>query len=289
MNVEVPEREPDRRPLDGVVVADFSRVLAGPYATMLLADMGATVIGYGASQAQVDEAVDRLTKAVIRSEAAFLEHLAKPEAEAIETAFSRAKGAKKPVIIADTQDNPGAGGSSITTGFLKAMIERDARNTLMALYCEPAIAEAAHKAGVGKTIEITFAAEGTGPGEVPLTTKAEVIAVSDGRFTGTGPMVGGQPINMGPSCWLRINGIDLVVGTVRQQPHCVAVCTHLGVDITGFDVIALKSSVHFRADWQPYADSVVVGASPGSALDDTGTIPFEKLRPDVRRRPMSNQ
>ena len=31
-------------PLEGVVVADFSRVLAGPYATMLLGDLGATVI-----------------------------------------------------------------------------------------------------------------------------------------------------------------------------------------------------------------------------------------------------
>jgi crotonobetainyl-CoA:carnitine CoA-transferase CaiB-like acyl-CoA transferase len=31
-------------PLAGVLVADFSRILAGPYATMLLADLGATVI-----------------------------------------------------------------------------------------------------------------------------------------------------------------------------------------------------------------------------------------------------
>ena len=31
-------------PLDGVLVADFSRILAGPYASMLMADMGADVV-----------------------------------------------------------------------------------------------------------------------------------------------------------------------------------------------------------------------------------------------------
>ncbi|MGY3567760.1 CaiB/BaiF CoA transferase family protein [Sinomonas sp. RB5] len=40
-------------PLAGLVVADFSRVLAGPYCTMLLADMGATVLkveGHGGDE-----------------------------------------------------------------------------------------------------------------------------------------------------------------------------------------------------------------------------------------------
>ncbi|MCV2490626.1 CoA transferase [Geodermatophilus sp. YIM 151500] len=40
----LPGAAPGRGPLAGLLVADFSRILAGPYATMLLADLGAEVV-----------------------------------------------------------------------------------------------------------------------------------------------------------------------------------------------------------------------------------------------------
>jgi crotonobetainyl-CoA:carnitine CoA-transferase CaiB-like acyl-CoA transferase len=53
MDIDVPEQNNEKNmqgtdqrpgPLDGLLIADFSRVLAGPYCTMLLGDLGATVI-----------------------------------------------------------------------------------------------------------------------------------------------------------------------------------------------------------------------------------------------------
>jgi microcystin degradation protein MlrC len=253
-----------------------------------IADCGPSLWGYGDDAQTTQNAVDELYRHLLAAEQAFLQHAAIPAEEAVTRAIARAQGARRPVIIADTQDNPGGGGSGSTTGLLRELVRQRAQGAMVAILHEPQVAAAAHEAGIGASIEATLGAYVEGPGQEPYSGRFEVIALSDGRFMGTGPMVGGQWVTMGPTAVLRHQGIDILVATVRQQPFSQATFTHLGIDPTTRPILALKSSVHFRNHFQEIAEEVIVAASAGALTDDTGLVPFEKLRPGVRRRPMSN-
>jgi microcystin degradation protein MlrC len=50
-------------------------------------------------------------------------------------------------------------------------------------------------------------------------------------------------------------------------------------------ILAVKSSVHFRADFGPKAKEVLVVESPGPNIADLTKLPFRRLRANVRRMP----
>jgi microcystin degradation protein MlrC len=47
----------------------------------------------------------------------------------------------------------------------------------------------------------------------------------------------------------------------------------------------LKSSVHFRADFAPIAEQIIVGIAPGPVVADPAILNFRYVRANVRRRP----
>jgi microcystin degradation protein MlrC len=247
-------------------------------------ECGMSVVGYGEDAGPTRAAVDELAQAVVDAEPSFALELLAPD-EAVQRAMARgAPGA--PVVLADTQDNPGAGGNGDTTGLLAALLRQRAQDAVLGMLIDPGSAKRAHEAGQGATIEFELGEISGVPGHVPLRGRFTVERLGDGQFTCTGPMFRGFRMTLGPMALLRQDGVRVVLASRKCQAADQEMFRHLGVEPARQRVVALKSSVHFRADFQPIAREVLVVRSPGPALADPADFPWTRLRPGLRLRPL---
>lgn len=249
-----------------------------------VAECGPAVFAYGHDAAAVTRAVDALSDRVAAAESGFaLEIYSIPAALREATRTPHLRG--RPVILADTQDNPGGGGTADTTSLLKALIENRSRRVLAGIVCDAVAAARAHAAGIGSHVDLLLGARSGTPGETPIQARFEVVALGDGRFTATGPFYLGARMNLGPMALLRLGDVHIAVASRKQQAADQAMFRHLGVEPRDFSILVLKSSVHFRADFGPMASRVLVVDAPGPNTADPGKLPFTKLRAGMRLTP----
>jgi microcystin degradation protein MlrC len=122
----------------------------------------------------------------------------------------------------------------------------------------------------------------------PVVGDWRVERLGHGRFTATGPFYGGNRMDLGPMAALRsiaTPGLSVLVATRRVQAADQAMLRHLGVEPAAQRILALKSSVHFRADFGPLAREVLIVEAPGLVTADPARLPFRRLRPGLRRAP----
>ena len=98
-------------------------------------ECGPVVWAYGTDAAAVERVTEALYQRVLELEPQWSPDFLAP-ADAVKRAQALAAGASRPVVIADTQDNPGAGGDANTTGMLRALVEADAQNAALGLLCD---------------------------------------------------------------------------------------------------------------------------------------------------------
>jgi len=82
-------------------------------------ECGPALVVYGLDRDAAEAAADRIAAAIRDREAEFAGKLYTPD-EAVIEALRLSRGATGPVILADVQDNPGAGGTSDTVGILRS-------------------------------------------------------------------------------------------------------------------------------------------------------------------------
>ena len=188
----------------------------------------------------------------------------------------------RPAVLADVQDNAGGGWTSDTTWLLRALIEADAKAAIGMMFDASSAAQAA-RAGVGAVVEFELGGRLTGE-DTPLRQAFEVVALADGPFRLSGPMAGGAVANLGQMARLRHGQVEVVVVSERTQCHDLEFFRRVGIEPSQMDIVAVKSTNHYRAAFEPIAGTIIEVGCPGACIMDPATLAYRRLRPGVRLR-----
>jgi microcystin degradation protein MlrC len=244
-------------------------------------DAGPTVFAYDPDPARAEAAADALAHALLDAEPRFDARLL-PAAEAV----AQALALPAPVVIADVQDNPGAGGTGDTTGLMRALLDARASDAILSMLFDPEAAKAAHAAGVGTTLTLDLGGH-LGAYSAPLRHPVSVEALHDGPFPMTGPFYGGQTADLGPIARLHLQGTGLrvVVGSRRAQNADQAMFRVVGLEPRDHALVCVKSAVHFIGDYKRVTDRILFAVAPGANPCHLPDLPYRRLRPGVRLGP----
>src|SRR5258705_3713160 len=211
---------------------------------------GPSVFAYGKTQADADAAADTLAALIESHENDFEGRIFTPD-EGVRHAMELATRAGKPIVIADTQDNPGAGGDSDTTGMLRALVRNNAARAALGVIYDPDSARAAHAAGVGATVTLALGGKSGISGDAPYEETFIVENLSDGQFVAPGPYYGGRDMDMGPSACLRIGDIRGVVTSPKAQLADHLMDRYIRIGPAQQTILCNQTLVPFPDSFQP--------------------------------------
>jgi microcystin degradation protein MlrC len=163
---------------------------------------------------------------------------------------------------------------------LQALLVAGANGVLMGVQTDAALAQEAHDVGVGATFDAHFNRQNGGDRFAQtFSTKARVLALSDGHFVGRQGMLKGSVREMGASALLEIDGVQLAVISLRQQLLDSAQLDVLGVDLNQVRTLVVKSRGHFRATFQGFAppERILEVDCPGLTTPNLKTLPWTKI------------
>lgn len=241
-------------------------------------DCGPSIFAYDPDPAKARAAVDEIADAILAAEDQFDARL-----ERAVPCIARAMTLEAPVVIADPQDNPGAGGTGDTTGILRALIENETPDAVLSMLYDPETAQKAHDAGQGAEIDVSIGGA-FDQYSAPLNVRVRVERLSDGVFDFTGPMFGGATAHLGPVARLKIlnTGVTVVVGSRRGQNADQEMFRVVGIEPKDHAIVCVKSGVHFMADYLRITDRILFAESPGANPCHLETLPYTKIRKGIK-------
>ena len=156
----------------------------------------------------------------------------------LDRAIAQARSIDGPVIFTDAADATSSGASGDSNAILAALRAAGYGKRVLAQIVDAPAAAAAHKAGVGATIEVTLGGSIDPARFPPMKVKAKVKLLSDGEAALETMKA---PLSTGPTAVLTWDNVTVVVMSRSVSLFDRAMYYANGLDPTDFDLIVVKS------------------------------------------------
>jgi len=180
-------------------------------------------------------------------------------------------------MLVDVGDNLGAGTPGDGTILLQELLHQGARGALV-LLCDPQAVAAAVEAGVREHVHLKIGGkvdEFHGP---PIEIEGVVRTLSDGVYQNIGPMRDGVMDDQGRAAVIDTDGILLVLTERRMPMWNLQQLRSLGIEPTRLRIICVKSSIAYRAAYEPIARRIIEVDTPGLAAADVRRFEYKRLK-----------
>ncbi|PJI37897.1 M81 family metallopeptidase [Ferrovibrio sp.] len=236
-------------------------------------DAGASILSWAETATAATAVADDIAQKLFDRREQFRTSLPNP-VEGLKTAL-QTPGL---VCVVEPSDNPLSGGIGDTTGLLHALLEMkvDGESVFAFLY-DPDLVQAAKAAGVGASIAAKLGGRIAPHFGTPVEAKAEVVALTDGRFVNEGPFETGMAVDLGETAVLQTGGVKVIVTSSCQAGIDPAYFRLHSIDLEKTRLIAAKAKNHFRAAFIERAAIIVDVDTPGPAALDLSVLPFRYL------------
>ncbi|MBE2275999.1 MAG: M81 family metallopeptidase [Rhodobacteraceae bacterium] len=183
-----------------------------------------------------------------------------------------AHAGSRPVILADSGDNPTGGGAGDRADVLVALLERHWPEALVAGIADAPAVDACFAAGPGAQLLLTIGAS-LDPAGASVRTQAEVVRLDEGEAAADRQAV------------VRIGGISVVLAARRRPYHNIADFTRLGLDPSSAALLVVKSG-YLSPELAPLANPNLMALTDGTVNQDIprlqnlhrspGILPFDR-------------
>lgn len=180
-----------------------------------------------------------------------------------------------PVVLADSADNAGGGAPGDSTFVLRRLLERGLSSCALGPLCDPMAVRLAFAAGVGAQLWLRLGGKlGPVSGD-PLDALCRVKALRPAmQMSG----LAGTTTPLGDCALLQIDGVEVVLSSVRCQGIDIDLFTQLGCDPRQKKIVVVKSSQHFHASFSRIASDIIYVDSPGALCTDFSLLPYQNIR-----------